>query len=58
MIYAYKCTNEKCENYDIVVDIIKGTTQADQPEFCEKCHKELKRVYSFATKTNDGLKTS
>lgn len=48
MLYEYKCTNEKCENYDKVIDIYKPMKDSSREEHCEKCEKLLERVYGVA----------
>ena len=56
MTYEYKCTNENCILYDVVVEIQKPLKDSSKKEYCKECRNELKRIYKFGCKTSDGVK--
>ena len=58
MYYDFKCTNEKCESFDIQVDRNISYTELEN-QMCDKCGEPLKRVWnsSVGIKTSDGYKS-
>lgn len=59
MKYIYVCYNEKCENEGLEIEIDKPISKSGDPELCDICKKEMRRVFkSFGAKTSDGFKTS
>jgi predicted nucleic acid-binding Zn ribbon protein len=52
MTYLYKCENEKCKNFDVVVEIQKLMKDSDRHEACQLCTQDMVRVY-----TAPGIKT-
>jgi len=48
-IYVFKCVNEKCEQYNQLVELMHsmGSISTFKPK-CKKCRRQLKRSYSNA----------
>ena len=53
MTYDFKCTNENCENFDVMIDRNIPYEELDN-QVCEKCGEPIKRIWN----TNVGIKTS
>ena len=47
MLYSYKCTNEKCKQFDNLVTINKPMQLASDTENCSSCGKPLQRMYGL-----------
>lgn len=58
MFVDYKCTNEKCEKFNVEETLSVRMSETDN-QFCEKCKEKLQRVWnsSIAVKTSDGYKS-
>ncbi len=57
MKYHYKCTNIQCEKRNEEIEIEKEMKDSGEPEYCEKCKKNLQRIFgSPGIKTNDNYK--
>jgi len=57
MIFNFKCNNESCENYDVIVE--RNISSKDlEKQVCEKCNEPIKRIWntSVSIKTSDGYK--
>jgi predicted nucleic acid-binding Zn ribbon protein len=52
MIYLYECENKDCEEFEKVVKIDKPIKDACRREACQKCTRDMNRVY-----TAPGIKT-
>ena len=58
MKYDFKCINSECSECEKVKEYIMRMSEYYIPK-CEKCEKDMKRVYSsFGAKTSDGVKTA
>jgi hypothetical protein len=57
MVYDFKCTNEKCEEFDKLVELNIPYSELDN-QVCS-CGELLKRVWnsSVGIKTSDGYKS-
>lgn len=46
-MYAYKCKNEKCEDFDKEVSVSKPMDDYDREEQCEKCKEQMTRIFGL-----------
>ena len=57
MRYNYRCNNEECTSYDVVVSVEKPMSESSKIELCRKCNSVLTRQYSVPSiGTSDGFK--